>query len=382
MGLESATYIGGLSTSNPVSSDGVSQGDDHLRLIKNVLQATFPNATKEFYFPGATAKTADFSVATTDDNEIFPCDASSAQITVTLPLGSNLNDGFQCIIFKTDASNDVVVQRNGGGSDTINGATSVTLNTQYEFLWVFWTGSEWLAVTPHPESTLTTRGDLLTADASGDESRLAIGSSGEYLRSDGSDPAWSSILAADLPTASTTAQGAVEESTTGELTSATDGKFPDSETIWNEMGGVLESEKSLSSGSSVTFTGISSKAKRVILMFKQMTQTSDGAEIRVGSSGGVESSGYESGSFRQDFESSSTSGFKIHPPDFSGRVVLEKYDESTIVSNHGGFNQSSTDAYAGGGIKTGLSGTLDRVQIVSGGNFNGGSVTIRVEYGA
>lgn len=45
MGLESATFINQLVTSNPTGSDGKSQGDDHLRLIKQVLQNSFPNIT-------------------------------------------------------------------------------------------------------------------------------------------------------------------------------------------------------------------------------------------------------------------------------------------------------------------------------------------------
>lgn len=43
MALESATYISDLVDTNPTSSDTRSEGDDHLRLIKAVLQATFPN---------------------------------------------------------------------------------------------------------------------------------------------------------------------------------------------------------------------------------------------------------------------------------------------------------------------------------------------------
>ena len=43
MGLESATYIDQLVSSNPTGTDPVSQGDDHLRLIKSVLQSQFPN---------------------------------------------------------------------------------------------------------------------------------------------------------------------------------------------------------------------------------------------------------------------------------------------------------------------------------------------------
>lgn len=44
MGLEAATFINDLVTSNPTGADGKSQGDDHLRLIKAVLQGTFPLA--------------------------------------------------------------------------------------------------------------------------------------------------------------------------------------------------------------------------------------------------------------------------------------------------------------------------------------------------
>lgn len=45
MGLETATYISGLNSLNPTGGDGKSQGDDHIRLIKAVLLATFPNIT-------------------------------------------------------------------------------------------------------------------------------------------------------------------------------------------------------------------------------------------------------------------------------------------------------------------------------------------------
>jgi len=43
MGLEAATYIHQLNPSNPVGAvDPKAQGDDHLRMIKSTLQATFP----------------------------------------------------------------------------------------------------------------------------------------------------------------------------------------------------------------------------------------------------------------------------------------------------------------------------------------------------
>ena len=43
MALESATYINTLIDTNPSGADSISQGDDHIRLIKKVLKNTFPN---------------------------------------------------------------------------------------------------------------------------------------------------------------------------------------------------------------------------------------------------------------------------------------------------------------------------------------------------
>lgn len=43
MALESAQYIGDLNPAYPTSTDVISQADDHLRLIKSALKATFPN---------------------------------------------------------------------------------------------------------------------------------------------------------------------------------------------------------------------------------------------------------------------------------------------------------------------------------------------------
>jgi hypothetical protein len=45
MGVETASYISQLVDTNPLVSDAVGQGDDHLRLIKTVLQTQFPNLT-------------------------------------------------------------------------------------------------------------------------------------------------------------------------------------------------------------------------------------------------------------------------------------------------------------------------------------------------
>lgn len=45
MALETASYIHQLNASNPAGSDRLQQGDDHIRLVKSALKATFPNLT-------------------------------------------------------------------------------------------------------------------------------------------------------------------------------------------------------------------------------------------------------------------------------------------------------------------------------------------------
>lgn len=45
MALETATNISQLVETNPAATDGLSQADDHIRMIKAALKATFPNIT-------------------------------------------------------------------------------------------------------------------------------------------------------------------------------------------------------------------------------------------------------------------------------------------------------------------------------------------------
>jgi hypothetical protein len=48
-------------------------------------------------------------------------------------------------------------------------------------------------------SPITTRGDLITRDATVNNVRLAIGTTGRFLRSDGTDPSWQLLADADIP---------------------------------------------------------------------------------------------------------------------------------------------------------------------------------------
>jgi len=54
MGLESASYISQLQPLNPDGADDINRGDDHIRLVKSVLQTQFPNFTAQACTPTVT----------------------------------------------------------------------------------------------------------------------------------------------------------------------------------------------------------------------------------------------------------------------------------------------------------------------------------------
>ena len=111
MGLETGTYIDSLNSSNPTATDAVSEGDDHLRLIKSTVKATFPNlsnavtsthtelnlldgvtanTTELNYVDVATLGTAEASKAVTADANKDITGIRNLTITGALSAGSGL----------------------------------------------------------------------------------------------------------------------------------------------------------------------------------------------------------------------------------------------------------------------------------------------------
>lgn len=187
MGLESATYISDLVTSNPSATDLRGQGDDHIRLLKAAAKATFPNASKPFYFPtGTSLQTSTVTVATTDDNKLIPVSCEAAARTVNLPQGSTLPDGFTVRIVKADHSNNVLTI-DGYSSELVNGATTVTLWQRYQTAVLQWVQdlSAWMAdiaevpaigtVSPYSGTSAPTGWVMMNGLTIGDASSSATG---------------------------------------------------------------------------------------------------------------------------------------------------------------------------------------------------------------
>jgi hypothetical protein len=76
-------------------------------------------------------ETASFSVTLDDDGKLFNCDTTAANVVVTLPAISTLGKGFEISFKKIDSAlNSVII--NPDGAETIDGASSLEIERQYQ----------------------------------------------------------------------------------------------------------------------------------------------------------------------------------------------------------------------------------------------------------
>ena len=115
MGIESASYISELDDTNPVVGDPVGEGDDHLRLIKTVLQTQFSGLS------GTTAVTT--SEAELNYNDITTLGTAEASKVVTTD-GSSVTNFADKVVqrpeIKDYAESVNAIGATGGGTQDID----------------------------------------------------------------------------------------------------------------------------------------------------------------------------------------------------------------------------------------------------------------------
>lgn len=117
MGLETGTYISDLNASNPVgATDPKSQGDDHIRLIKSTILATFPNLT------GAMTKTQ------AELNDVAELSAANAFTAANTFDGNVSVLGGNSLIIKDSTNADDVTISHDGTDLNIVGTTTTDIN--------------------------------------------------------------------------------------------------------------------------------------------------------------------------------------------------------------------------------------------------------------
>ena len=123
MALESGTYIDSLVATNPVATDGLAQADDHMRLMKSTIKATFPNITGAITSDQSEINVLDGITSTTAELNILDGVTSTAAelniLTGCTVTAANLNalTGVTDLASATEVVNDTTPQL-GGELDT------------------------------------------------------------------------------------------------------------------------------------------------------------------------------------------------------------------------------------------------------------------------
>lgn len=133
MALEAATFISQLVATNPTGADQKAQGDDQMRLLKSVLQQTFPNADHAITFGGFEAKAngyvlkaVDYNQLVTDNGKVVYFDLSGAARTYNLLAVATATVGFLTFIDRdATQANDLTID--ASGAELINSVASLVL---------------------------------------------------------------------------------------------------------------------------------------------------------------------------------------------------------------------------------------------------------------
>jgi len=103
---------------------------------------TIDNALSSEQLWQTLAKTADYTIVEADRDKIVLVDATAGPVTITLLASATAGDGFRLVVKKVDSSANAVTV-DGTASETIDGATTSTLSTQYDSVNLVSDGSNW-----------------------------------------------------------------------------------------------------------------------------------------------------------------------------------------------------------------------------------------------
>jgi hypothetical protein len=108
-------------------------------------------ARKQATVTALTDTGAPHTLTADDDGKLNDCDANSADFTINLTAVASLPNGCEHAFIMTGASGAVTIDP--AGAETINGASTLVLRSQYQFLRIRSDGTAWHIVGGHMTST-------------------------------------------------------------------------------------------------------------------------------------------------------------------------------------------------------------------------------------
>ena len=230
MALETVTHISDLDAANPLGSDPRSEGDNHIRNVKSALLTDFPGITGVVLathtelniLDGVTSTTAELNIldgvtSTTAELNILDGVTSTAAelnlvdgITAGTVLASKavIVDSSKKVnewlvdnitidgnsIVSTDTAGDINITPDTTGDLVLDGLKWPQADgTSGQYLKTDGAAqTSWVTGSP-AASVLTTHGDILFQDSGPANARLAAGTAGQWLQTEGNaaDPVWS-----------------------------------------------------------------------------------------------------------------------------------------------------------------------------------------------
>jgi len=146
--------------------------------------------------------------------------------------------------------------------------------------------------------------------------------------------------------------------------------------LLRRLNGIIGTAVQNATGAAVDITGIPAGVKRITLMFDQISLSgSDNFIVQLGTSSGIETSGYVSSGAAiigsNSGSNNATNGFLIYSQNasriWSGIMLIARMTGNTWIASHATGMINSAGANFGGGHKT-LSGELDRVRLTASGS--------------
>ena len=130
MGLETASYIDQLVAANPLGTDSKSQGDNHIRLLKSVLQTQFPSLGNAVVNTSAAQLNVltEITASSTEINKLTGVTSTTAQLNLvnTVPVArTSLYDAvlFPGTTWSVFSAGKVLAGYDSGDSDFSAGIT-------------------------------------------------------------------------------------------------------------------------------------------------------------------------------------------------------------------------------------------------------------------